>query len=81
MICKVEEDSSCHVFFLVFYTYLHGATFNKCVCSDDALRGRAYKQLTLISVDKQPCIKNLHVEVNVILFARKRVNPKDVTGH
>ena len=40
-----------------------------------------YKQVSLIPSDKQPCIELFHAEVDVILFATKRVDPKDVTGH
>ena len=81
MICKVEKDSPCSVFLLVWYTSSHGATFNKCACSGDALRERRYKQFLLIPADKQPHIELFHAEVDVILFATKRVYPKDVTGH
>ena len=79
MICQVEEDSSCNVFILVWYTSYHRAAFNKGVCSGDALRERGYRQVTLIPVDKHPCIKLLHGEVDVILLATKRMYPKDVT--
>ena len=77
----MEEDSSCHVFFLVWYTSSQGSAFNKCACSCDALCDCGYKQVILIPADKQPSIKIFHVEVNVILFATKRVDPKDATGH
>ena len=81
MICQVEEDSSCRVFIIVWYTSSNRAAFNKYVCSRDALRERGYKQVTLIPADKQPRIKLLHAEVDVILFATKRVDLKDVTRH
>ena len=35
----------------------------------------------LIFVDMHPRIKLLHVTVDVILFAAKRLDLKDVTGH
>ena len=81
VICQVEEDSSCHVFILVWYTSSHRSVFNKCVCSGDSLCERGYKQVTLTPADKQPCIKLFHAEVDVIMFATKRVDPKDVTRH
>ena len=81
MISQVEEDSSCRVFFLVWYTSSNVSAFNKCACSSDALRERRYKKVTLIPADKQPNIELFHAEVDVILFATKRVDPKDVTGH
>ena len=68
-------------FFLVCYTFSHRAAFNKCACSGDALREHGYKQVMLIPADKQPHIKLFHAEVDVILFATKRVDMKDVTGH
>ena len=77
----MEEDLSCRVFILVWYTSSHGAAFNKCTCSGDALRKRGYQKITLILVDKQPRIKFLHAAVDVVLFAKKPVDPKDVTGH
>ena len=81
MICQVEEDTNLCVFILVWYTYSHGAAFNECVCSCDALQDHGYQQIMLIPADKQPRIEILHAEVDVILFATKRVDPKDVTRH
>ena len=81
MICQVEEDTTLCVFILVWYTSSHGAAFNECVCSRDALRERGYQQITLIPMDKQPHIKLFHTEVDVILFATKQVDPKDVTRY
>ena len=81
MICQVEEDSSCRVFIRVCYTSLHGAAFNKCACFRYALCERGYQQVMMIPADKQPCIKLLHAEIDVILFATKQVDPKDVTVH
>ena len=81
MIFKVEKHSSCSVFLLVWYISSHGAAFNKCVCSGDDLHERGYKQVLLIPADKQPCIELFHAKVDVILFAKKRVDSKDVTGH
>ena len=81
VICHVEEDTTLCVFILAWYTSPHGAAFNECVCYRDALRGRGYQQITLIPTDKQPRIKLFHAEVDVILFATKRVDPRDVTGN
>ena len=81
MICYVEEDTTFCVFILFLYTWLHEAAFNKFACSRDALQERGYQEITLISLDKQSCIKLLHAEVDVILFATKLLDSKDVTGH
>ena len=77
----MEEDSSCCVFLLVWYPFSHGVAFNKCAGSGDALCEHGYKKVILIPVDKQPCIKLFHEEGDVLLFATKRVDLKDVTGH
>ena len=81
VICKVEKDSSCSVFLLVYYTSSHKAAFNKCACSGDAPREHGYKQVSMITADKQPRIEMFHAQVDVIMFATKRVDLKDVTGH
>ena len=39
---QVEEESTFSIFFLDFFTFSNGATFNKGACSDDALRERRY---------------------------------------
>ena len=78
---QVEEYSSFVLFFLACFASSNGAAFNKDACSDDALRKRWYKQISLIPADKQPGIELLHAQVDVILLAAKRVDPKDVTGH
>ena len=77
----MEEDSSFIIFFLACFTSSNGSAFNKGACSDDALRKRGYKQISLIPADKQPGVELLHAQVDVILLAAKRVDPKDVTGH
>ena len=81
MICQMEEDTTLCVFVLVWYTSSHRAAFNKCACSRDALCELRYKKITLITADKQPHIELLHAEGDVILFAAKLMDPKDVIGH
>ena len=78
---EVEEDSSFVFFFLACFASSNGAAFNKGARSDDALRKRGYKQISLIPADKQPGVELLHAQVDVILLAAKRVDSKDVTGH
>ena len=72
---------SCRLFILVWYISSHIAAFNKSACSGDALRERGYKQVSLIPADKQPRIELFHAEVDVIMFAAKLVDLKDVTRH
>ena len=81
VICQVEEDTTLCDFILVWFRSSQRAAFIKCACSCDALRDCGYQKITLILADKQPSIKLFHVEVNVILFATKRLDPKDVPGH
>ena len=77
----MEEDSSFRIFFIVWFTSSHGAAFNKGACSGDALRERGYYQVSLIPADKQPGVELFHAQVDVVLFAAKRVGLKDVTRH
>ena len=81
MICQVEEDTTLCVFILVWYTSSHGAMFNECACYRDALHEHGYRQITLIPADMQPRIELFHAEIYVILFATKRVDPKNVIVH
>ena len=76
---EVEEDSSFVFFFLACLASSNRDAFNKGASSDDALRKRGYKQISLIPADKQPGVELLHAQVNVVLFAAKKVDPKDLT--
>ena len=78
---QVEENSSFILFFLACFESSNGAAFNKGARSNDALCERGKKQVSLISVDKQPGVELLHAQVDVVLFAANLVDPKDVTGH
>ena len=57
---QVEEYSSFVFFVLACFATSNGAAFNKGARSDDALRKRGYKQISLIPADKQPGVELLH---------------------
>ena len=78
---QVEEDSYFSIFFRACFASSNGTAFIKGACSDDALRERGYWQILLIPANKQPVVELLHAQVDVVLIAAKRVDPKDVTGH
>ena len=77
----MKEDSSFIIFFLICFTYSHGAAFNKGACSNDALCEHGYYHVLLISADKLPGIELLHAQVDVVLFAAKQLDTKDFTVH